>query len=277
MPELPEVEVILRGLLVLKGLAVTGIEAPRPGPNTPVDLESLSSATLERKLEEIERRGKYLLFRFSGPREVVFHLKMTGKLLLRGDFSEYARYHRVIISFTRGQKLIFNDVRRFGFCICDSNDTSCRTCLPEFGPDPLSPSFGAGSLSGSAGDRRLKLKNFILDQKVAPGIGNIYANEALFRAGLNPFRPVNTVGAGEWESLARSIRELLLEAIDYGGTTLGRGWSHFCNARGEPGRFQERLMVYGREGEACVRCDNEIRSMPLNNRSTFFCPLCQEV
>lgn len=276
MPELPEVEVIRRGLLGLRGLEVVGLEAPPPGPNTPIDLELLTRVAVGKKLESIERRGKYLLFGFTGGGSVLFHLKMTGKLLVGSDFPEQARHHRLIISFAGGEKLLFNDVRRFGICISDPREIARRTCGPELGPDPLSPGFSGDFLFGKAKTRRTKLKAFLLDQKIAPGLGNIYVNESMHLAGLHPETPVNTIDAARWNTLADSVRRVLEEAIEHGGTTLGRGWSNYHNAKGEPGRFQERLSVYGRQGRGCPRCGSEIARAASNNRATYYCPKCQE-
>lgn len=273
MPELPEVEVIRRGLGPLVGLDAVGVFATKT-PRRPINPEPIDRHVAGKRLLRIERRGKWLLFGFEGDRELLILLGMTGKLLLGSCPHENACHNRMVLSFSGGPDLLFNDVRKFGRVYTTQGDIEKK--LSTLGPDPLSDAFGPGWLARRARGRTRRVKEFIRDHSTAPGMGNIYANEALFTAKLYPFIPAGEVSEEGWSRLAGAIKTTLHEAIEAGGTTLGATWSNFCDPLGRRGRYAEKLRVYGKE--ICPECGEDLvrTRMNPNDQTTFFCPSCQE-
>lgn len=261
MPELPEVETVRRVLLErLKGARVSGVWVPkttfyRRPPLERLDLEG-------RVLEDAGRRGKYLLLRFSGGKEVAAHLGMSGRLFLNSASDPALRHERFRLDFAEAS-LRFVDPRRFGRVGCD---------LPEFGPEPLSTEFDAAHLAHAFKGRRAAVKALLLDQAVVAGVGNIYATEALYRAGVRPARAAKSLKADERERLAAAVKAVLEAGIAAGGSTLDD--EAFLDPLGRPGRAHLALAVYGRtecpKGHALAKTRK-----PLAGRTSWYCPACQ--
>lgn len=260
MPELPEVETIRRMLApVLAGRRIrrAWFLSPLVADGRP---EELSARIEGARIERVERLGKHLLIRLeNGTLDI--HLRMTGKLLLNAAPGPYAR---AVLELDRGC-VAFDDVRQFGrmrWWPAGANP-------PDLGPDALK--LPPGEFTARLRGRRGRIKPLLLNQTVIAGIGNIYADEALFRAGIHPLAPVLRLGPRRVDRLHKAIAHVLEEAIEAGGSSV----SDYLDARGERGSFQERHQVYGRAGEACVRCGAPVRRIVVAQRGTHFCAACQ--
>ncbi|MDZ7372146.1 MAG: bifunctional DNA-formamidopyrimidine glycosylase/DNA-(apurinic or apyrimidinic site) lyase, partial [candidate division KSB1 bacterium] len=203
---------------------------------------------------------------------LVIHLGMSGRLLLETKVDATTKHTHLVLGF-EDLSLVFRDPRRFGFVeVMRQHEIASREPFASLGPEPLSDAFTAEYCLASMRGVRQSVKAWLMDQRRVAGIGNIYANEALFRAGILPLRPAGTLTAWETERLAASVKLILQEAVELGGTTL----SDFVNSEGAPGYFQNRLEVYQRAGEPCTRCSGVIEKSVTAGRSTFFCPACQK-
>ncbi|MCB1037406.1 MAG: bifunctional DNA-formamidopyrimidine glycosylase/DNA-(apurinic or apyrimidinic site) lyase, partial [Acidobacteria bacterium] len=270
MPELPEVEVLRRSLEPwLTGLRIRRVEVYNGDLREAVEAGRLVQDCRGRRVLGLRRRAKYLLVDLEGSRTLVVHLGMSGRLTLV-DAREPAEAHEHLAFFLEsGQRLRFRDPRRFGLVFTAETER-----LPEnehfshLGIEPLGPGFDGGFLNEAAGNRRGPVKTFLMDARIVVGVGNIYASEALFRAGVHPTRSVARISSERWNRLAAAVREVLAGAIEEGGTTL----NDFADADGQAGYFQVSLSVYGREGEPCPRCSSTVRRTVQANRSTFYCP-----
>ncbi len=262
MPELPEVETIRREILpYVKGKVFSGLEI-KDGRN----IKGITPKLLEKKLEGkkilgIERRAKYLVFPLSPGGFLVVHLGMTGRLLFAPD-----PYLKVTFVFTGGKKLYFSDARLFGKIRYFDEDPEL-----DLGPEPFSKDFTPARFKEMLAKKKTTIKLALLDQKFLSGVGNIYANEALFRAGIHPKRKTDSLSNKEAEKLHDAILAVLEEAIKYRGTS--DSW--YVDASGKKGGFQERLKVYGREDEPCFRCKGKVVRISHGQRGTYFCPRCQ--
>jgi len=263
MPELPEVETIRREVLpYVKGKTITGVEIIDPRNIKGISPSVFKKKIAGQKILDIERKAKYQLFKLASGKYLVIHLGMTGRLLFAPD-----KYVKVVFNLSGGKKLYFSDARIFGRILFFDSYPQL-----ELGPEPLAADFTWQKLKALLSKRKTALKLVLLDQKLLSGVGNIYANEALFRAGIHPQRKANQLTDAEYQKLYKAIREVLLEAIKYRGTS--DNW--YVDARGKKGGFQERLRVYGRKGEPCVKCKGKIIRIGLGQRGTFFCPKCQK-
>ena len=262
MPELPEVETIVRGLNDLCGTAIARVEVRDPRLNLP------ANALAGRAIEAITRRGKYIIFQLSGGRSLIVHLCMSGKLAR--DFSEAERKHiRFSLHLDRGE-IHFVNPRRLGTAIYSEDG------FPhQLGIDPLETAFTPARLKALVRASRAPIKALLMDQKRIAGIGNIYAMEALWCAGIDPRRSGKSLADNEIVTLHTAVQHVLTEAIDRMGSTLGTGVSDYRNSNGAEGSFQERFAVYGREGQSCPRCGESIERIKQAGRSTYFCPHCQ--
>jgi len=272
MPELPEVETIRRSLMPhLVGRRVTAVQAREI--KLRAGIESASWRRVEgQRLEQILRRGKYLIALF-GDTAAVFHLGMSGRLTLALHDAPRAPHTHLVLRLESGRELHFVDPRRFGMAIVmDAAELGASPPLAKLGADPLGET-AVVSLRGAAARTRVSIRDLLLDQTVLAGMGNIYANEALSRASISPFRPACKLGARRIGGLAAAIREVLLDALEAGGTTLTDGG--YVDAIGEAGTFAVNLAVYGREGQTCARCGGTIRRVMLSGRSAYSCPTCQ--
>ena len=271
MPELPEVETTRRGILpAVKGRTVSAVDLRERRLRWPVD-PALPELLTNRPLRDVARRAKYLLFRFDHGTLLV-HLGMSGSLrLLRGSVPEPRKHDHVDLLFEGGVSLRYHDPRRFGCMLWIEGEVDAHPLLRELGPEPLEDGFDGGVLFRAARGKRSAVKQLLMDGGVVVGVGNIYASESLFRAGIDPRRAAGRVSAARYSALADAVRQVLGESVATGGTTL----RDYVDGNGQPGEFALRLSVYGREGQACPRCGVPIRQVRLGQRSTFFCGGCQ--
>ena len=270
MPELPEVETTRRGLEPwLVGRKVRRITVHDARLRWPVDAQ-LGERLRRRELLAIERRAKYLLFRFRHG-TLIGHLGMSGSMRITPAKEERRKHDHVEIDFGEDKVLRYHDPRRFGFLLWTDEDPQQHPRLRDLGPEPLSEAFDGAHLAARATGRKVASKAFLMDPKVVVGVGNIYASEALFRAGIRPSRAAGRVARTRWDQLAREVRAVLSEAIEDGGTTL----RDFLGSDGEPGYFVQNLRVYDREGEPCPNCGQAIRRSVIGQRASYFCAACQ--
>ncbi len=273
MPELPEVEVIRRGLAPrLIGRRIAAVTSPSgKGLRRQTPLPDLQAWLTGRRFTQLERRGKYLLFALEGGITLLVHLGMTGRLLV-GREADFAALAHVHLKFTLedGAALIYQDLRRFGQVLLFRPGEHLWP-LDRVGREPFSRTVTPAWLADQARGRTRPLKNFLLDGRVLAGIGNIYACEIMFAAGLAPETPAGRLSVAEWAKVLKETRRILARAIRRGGTTV----NNYLDSFGQTGLFQLDLMVYGRGGEPCRRCGTPIRRLVQAGRSTFFCPSCQ--
>lgn len=281
MPELPEVETIRRDLLPLvKGRAIAAVEFP-PDPRGMRLLRRYPSAAAfarrlrGRRIIDLRRRGKYLLFVLDSGEVLIVHLGMSGRLFLSRPSAAPPAHLRAVVRLRTGGALVYTDPRKFGeFYLFSAarKETAVNPFL--LGPEPLGKDFPAGRLRGALDGRRAPLKAVLLDQKAVAGLGNIYSDEALFRARLAPRRRADRVRAGEIRALHRAIRAVLSEAIRARGTTAEDGG--YRDGFDRAGSFQFRLRVYQRKGRPCPRCSAPIATARIAGRTSHFCPKCQK-
>ena len=273
MPELPEVETVRR-MLESRVRSRTIAAARRSRARLHVSSRGGSLAPLAgRRIELVERRGKYLVFGFDAGLAMLSHLGMSGRWLFfdREPDEPMAHVH-ARLEFTDGSRLWFQDPRRFGqLRVLDAAGLARDASLALLGRDPLDPPLTAAELAELARGSRTSIKALLLDQRRIAGIGNIYASEILHRAGVDPRRRAGTLRAGEWEAMATHIPAILGEAIARMGTT----FSMYRTLWGEPGQYGEQLRVYDRAGRPCPGCGTPVRRIVQGQRSTFFCPTCQ--
>lgn len=271
MPELPEVETVRRGIAPLvTARRITAVRIREPRLRWPVP-RRITSAMTGQVIREVGRRAKYLLLAV-GDGHLIIHLGMSGSLRVLSPPPEALRKHdHLEIELDNGACLRFHDPRRFGSVLYTTRPPDQHRLLRALGPEPLSDAFDGAHLYHAARGRRLASKSFIMDGRVVVGVGNIYASEALHRAGIHPSRPAGRISAARYRQLAQAVRETLTEAIDSGGSTL----RDFLNADGVPGYFVPRLQVYARAGLPCQRCGQAIRRRVIGQRASYFCPRCQ--
>jgi formamidopyrimidine-DNA glycosylase len=271
MPELPEVETIRRQLEPeLVGRQIESVKVLDERLTRPVSPREVERACAGRRIEAAERRGKYLLLRLDGGRSLVMHLRMTGNLIL-GDPGEDVPYLRAVIRLEGGATLLFTDARRFGTAVVLDDDDLEEYMAPRAGIEPLSERLTAEEIGALAEGRRAPLKSFLLVQSGIAGIGNIYADEALWRAQLHPLSPAGSTRPEHWERLRKGIVDTLEAGLANGGASI----DDYRDARGDEGRMQDEFLVHTREGLPCLRCGTEIRRIVVGGRSTYFCPGCQ--
>jgi len=262
MPELPEVETIVRGLGSVRGAMIDELEVLDQRLTLPVH------EIVGKTIEGIERRGKYILFRLSGGGVLIVHLRMSGRLALIRSLAE-EKHTRFILHLDRG-KVYFINPRRLG-----TVEYSRNGFPHELGIDPFDLEFTPQRLEEIVTPSRAPIKPLLMDQRRIAGLGNIYAAEALWRAGIDPRRGGETLTNKEIQALHPAIVGILKEAIDNMGTTFGETVSDYRNVYGDYGEFQDLLAVYGRGKEPCPRCGESITRIVQAGRSTFFCPGCQ--
>ena len=270
MPELPEVETTRRGLAPLvAGATVTGVVVRNRAMRQPIT-RNLPRILTGRRIDALERRAKYLLFR-AGDGTLIVHLGMSGRLWLVSAGTPPATHDHFDLTLANGRIVRLRDPRRFGLVLWHKGDPLTHKLLRDIGPEPLSTALSAEWLYRETRSRSGAIKNALMDSHLVAGVGNIYANEALFRAKINPRLPASRIGFARYAILVDKIRETLTEAIDAGGSSL----RDYVNSAGEAGFFQDRFFVYGRGGEGCLTCKAPIRSLVLGQRATFYCPRCQ--
>lgn len=269
MPELPEVETVRRGLSAqVTGRRIAEVRCFRPDLRYPLpDFRPLSG----RKCRAVRRRAKYLQFVFEDSL-LVWHLGMSGRFHVLDASLPIQAHEHVRIVFDNGQSLRYMDARRFGYAgILPASGWQAHPWFARLGPEPLEAGFGGEYLFNRARGRKTAVKPFLMDAGVVVGVGNIYASEALFRAGIHPARAAGRISRRRLEALAACVREVLAEAIAAGGSTI----SDFVQVDGRPGYFAHAFQVYGREGAPCPRCAGAIRRITQSARSSFYCPKCQ--
>ena len=269
MPELPEVETTLRGVSPhLVGRTIREVIVRHKGlrwpvPDTIHDLEG-------QKVLGGARRGKYLLFK-TKLGTLLIHLGMSGALRVIDPATPWRKHDHVAFLFDSGKQLRFHDPRRFG-CVLLIDDPATHPLLAELGPEPLGEDFNAAYLQQSLKGKTANIKQAIMDSHLVVGVGNIYACEALFMAGIAPTKAAGKVSRAALDKLVAAIKAVLAASIEMGGTTL----RDFLNENGEPGYFKQTLRVYDREGEPCRVCGTKVKRIVQSNRSTFYCPKCQK-
>jgi formamidopyrimidine-DNA glycosylase len=269
MPELPEVETICQGLWPhLEGRRITGVTLRRPDLRWPIPAE-VTRLLPGQVILGLRRRAKYLLLEVA-PGSALLHLGMSGSLRVLDARTPVQAHDHVDISLDSGQVLRFRDPRRFG-CLLWQAPGETHALLRDLGPEPLGPEFDGDLLFRRSRNRSASIKTFLMDQDTVVGVGNIYAAESLFRAGIDPARPAGELTRARCRKLAQAVREILGQAILAGGTTL----KDFVHSDGSPGYFRQELLVYGREGELCLTCGTQLRGNRLGNRATVWCPRCQ--
>ena len=270
MPELPEVETSRRGIAPwVENQQVCGVIIRERRLRWPIpgDIDQKLPGQV---IQTIRRRAKYLLFE-TGAGTVMLHLGMSGSLRIIDADEPAGKHDHVDIQFDNGKALRFRDPRRFGSLLWTHRPLE-HDLLRSLGPEPLSGDFDGSYLRQKARGRRVSIKQFIMNGSVVVGVGNIYASEALFIAGIHPKRRADRISSDRMTQLADAIKSVLQSAIEAGGTTL----RDFHGGDGEPGYFQQKLEVYGRDGEPCRRCKRRVSVVVLGQRSTFYCKDCQK-
>lgn len=303
MPELPEVETVMRGLApVMEGQRIHKAEARRPDLRWPLPAGFAARLTGTR-VTGLRRRSKYILADLSSDETLIIHLGMSGRMVIqapvkRSDKSQAsdtrvvktqaknmpggfhhvhnapAKHDHIILNLETGQRVVFNDPRRFGMMdLIATPIAETHKLLATLGPEPLSNAFSPTTLVTAFKDRRAPVKGLLLDQRIVAGLGNIYVCEALWRAGISPTCAGGRIGAARIDALTHAIRDVLMDAIAAGGSSL----RDYRQVDGDLGYFQHRFAVYAREGEPCARdgCIGQIRRVVQSSRSSFYCPACQ--
>lgn len=271
MPELPEVETTRRGITPhIQGQVIQQVVIRQTRLRWPIhpDLPDLLNG---RVIEQVSRRGKYLLLAFSHG-TVLWHLGMSGSLRVIADGRAPAKHDHVDWLLNNGLTLRFNDPRRFGAVVWTESPLLEHSLLQHLGPEPLGDSFDGEHLFTRARKRQVAVKPWLMDSKVVVGVGNIYANEALFASGIHPLKKAGQLSRLQCDRLATEIKRILAYAIERGGTTL----RDFVGGDGKPGYFAQELTVYGRGGLPCVKCAKILTEKPLAQRSTVYCTVCQK-
>jgi formamidopyrimidine-DNA glycosylase len=287
MPELPEVETVVRQLEPeVEGHRIERLEVLDPRWSRPGSPERLGDEVSGSRIERLGRRGKYILMHLDGARTLVMHLRMTGNLILRegeemldpsegrrlyeSERSTEERHLRARFVLDDDRELWFTDPRRFGEAVL-IDDSRLEERFAKLGVEPFAPEFTAQALGKMVAGRKAPLKSFLLDQSGVAGVGNIYADEALFRAELHPLSPAGSMKPEHLEALRDSVVAALEAGIDAGGSSI----DDYRDARGEKGSMQDEFLVHTREGEECLRCGGTIVRIVVGGRSTYFCPSCQ--
>ncbi len=269
MPELPEVETTRRGIEPwLAQQTLTGWQVRNPRLRWPVDIPA---ALKGQSIEAVRRRGKYLLICFTSG-TLIIHLGMSGSLRILEPQTPLLVHDHVDLMLSNGKVLRFNDPRRFGCVLYQPGDAPDRhALLASLGPEPLGNEFSGAYLYHKSRNRKVAIKNFIMDAKIVVGVGNIYAAEALYLAGIRPATGAGRIPRFGYERIADGIRHVLRKALAEGGTTL----RDYVGSDGQPGYFRQQLNVYGRQGKACRRCNTVLKLQILGQRSSVYCPSCQ--
>lgn len=270
MPELPEVEVTRRGLTPhVQGRKILRAVVRHAGLRWGVAAD-LPRRVAGQTVRRLARRGKYLLLECDAG-ALLLHLGMSGSLRVLPAAQPAGKHDHFDLLLDDGHVVRLTDPRRFGAVLWVTGDPAAHPLLAGLGPEPFSAAFDAGWLLEHSRGRSVAVKQALMDSRLVAGIGNIYASEALFRAGIDPRTPAGRIGPARYRRLAEAVREVLREAIQAGGSSL----RNFVNSAGEAGHFQIRWQVYGRAGEPCPRCGRPIRSLRQGQRATFYCPRCQ--
>lgn len=270
MPELPEVETTRKGIApyvvgeVVKDIIIRERQLRWPIPAT------LKRSLKNQLIRKLRRRAKYLLF-YTDKGCMILHLGMSGSLKILDNNIPHEKHDHVDIIFESGHILRYHDPRKFGSILWTKGEPLEHKLISHLGSEPLNDEFNAEYLFSHSRKRTKAIKTYIMDSHIVVGVGNIYASEALFRAGIKPTKKAGSVSKARYEKLVTEIKNVLAEAIKKGGTTL----RDFFNSDGKPGYFSQELQVYNREGEPCKKCKRQIKMIRLGQRSTFYCSHCQ--
>lgn len=271
MPELPEVETTRRGIEPhVLGKKVSRIIIRQPRLRWPVS-EDLEQNLTGQLIQNVSRRAKYLLLKTEAG-TVILHLGMSGSLRIVPVDLPAGKHDHIDVIFDDNTVLRFNDPRRFGACLWTSDKIEEHPLLIKLGPEPLSGNFGGNRLYDLSRNRSVAVKSFIMDSHIVVGVGNIYASESLFLAGIKPARQAGRISLSRYQKLSETIQLILNQAIQQGGTTL----RDFVNESGKPGYFKQSLAVYGRTGAPCPHCQTPIKQIKIGQRSSYYCPSCQK-
>jgi formamidopyrimidine-DNA glycosylase len=276
MPELPEVETIRTQLAPrLEGRRLERVEIVDPRLTRPEPPEAVAAALEGERIVRVSRRGKYLVFEFESGRHLLVHLRLTGNLEHPAQGGLAADpYRRAVVRLDDGSDVAYRDVRRFGtWDLLEPGELEDYFAARRLGGEPLERGFTTRALTQALEGRRAPIKAALLDQRAAAGVGNIYADEALWRARLHPLRPAGSLTAGEIARLRKAIRAALEMGIARQGATL----RDYRDPEGRRGRMQDEFKVYGRAGEPCPRCGTPIEKTRVGGRGTWFCPQCQRL
>jgi len=270
MPELPEVETTRRGIAPhIEGRRLTALAVRQPRLRWPIP-EQLAGAITGERLESVTRRGKYLLLDF-GAGSALIHLGMSGSLRIARPDEPPGFHDHFDLVF--GERLLrYRDPRRFGCLLWAGTPAEVHPLLARLGPEPLSPAFNAEYLFGRSRKRSVSVKQFLMDSKTVVGVGNIYANEALFMARIKPIRKAGKLTRKDCRALVEAVQYVLRRSIDQGGTSL----RDFVGGDGQPGYFKQRLLVYGRGTQGCKACGKALKEIRMNNRTSVYCVACQK-
>jgi formamidopyrimidine-DNA glycosylase len=272
MPELPEVETVARGLASLvTGRVIVGVDLRHPGIVLGGAIRSWELGLANKIIHQVHRRGKLLVFTLSDGLFMVFHLKMTGRVWVVPRSFILTKHDHLVLHLSDGDRIVFNDQRKFGYAgLFTAGELVQWPFYRDLGPEPLSLGYDAFKKIVSV--TRARIKAVLLDQKRIAGIGNIYADESLFRAGIHPCSRSSELSETQAEILLDSLKQVLAEAIAAGGSSI----RDYRNAHGEHGLFQVCLSVYGRKGFPCPHCGNMLISLKVAGRTSTLCPLCQK-
>ena len=274
MPELPEVEITCRGIephichASVSNVIVRKFQLRWPIP------ENLPQLLNQLTITDVKRRAKYVLISMSDVTvngTLLIHLGMSGSLRIVDSSHEVKKHDHVDIALSNGNILRYTDPRRFGAVLWVDGSAEQSTLLKDLGPEPLTDDFDITRLFSYSRGKKTAVKNFIMDGSVVVGVGNIYASESLFRAGIDPRREAGRISKKRYQRLVDAIKTVLSEAIEQGGTTL----KDFVGGDGKPGYFKQSLQVYGRTGKSCVQCKTQIREVVIGQRNSFYCNICQ--
>lgn len=271
MPELPEVETTLHGIQpVLEGQRIAHAEVHVPTLRLPTPAaEDLQGLTFT----NFRRRNKYILAEADNGQSLILHLGMSGRLTLTAPEAPRLKHDHILLTTAQGQQVRFHDPRRFGlFLLTSTAALELHPLLRDIGPEPLTEAFHAVYLHQALQGKTIPIKTAIMDGKLVAGVGNIYASESLFRAGLHPLTPASKLTHKQCATLVTCIQHTLTDAIAAGGSSL-RDFSH---SEGQLGYFQHTFSVYGRKGQPCLVCDTPVQAQIVSQRNTFWCPHCQK-
>jgi formamidopyrimidine-DNA glycosylase len=275
MPELPEVETIVRQLLKrchILNNPITAVSWERPNRWVGAEPEAAVDRLVNRQISAIRRRGKYILFDLDDDQTLIIHLRMTGKLLYQPAGIAPDKHTREVFHFADGSTLQFNDPRTLGRIYLLTPGETIKP-LEKMGPEPFSAEFSFENMRHSMWKSRLEIKDFLLNQTKIAGIGNIYASEILFTCGIHPQRVTASLSDAEIMAIVKTVPTILQQAIDLNGTT----FLDYRTAENKTGEFQKMLNVYGKTAEPCPHCDTPIERIVQKQRSSFFCPGCQQL
>lgn len=275
LPELPEVETVKRTLETrIVGKTIKSVQVLLPKIILPLQVEEFRSIVKDSEIVELGRRGKYLLVYLSSSFTLIISLRMTGRLVFASSEQGLSldKHTHLIFEFNDGSYLYFNDIRKFGTVHCTpSKDVEQCPEISKLGPDPMGEGFSEEHLQKKLAGKRKTIKQVLLDQTFIAGIGNIYADEVLFHAGIHPELPANLLSPDKVHRLFLAVNDVLREAVAQRGTT----FRDYVDGTGNTGNYQDFLKVYGRKGKKCYHCGQEIKTMRLGGRTAHFCPSCQ--